>query len=64
MTQIGMLLVLVLAGTSLTPRLSAQAKERDDVHLGNDCRLAAQVILAGHPEPHEGWDPHEGWAWE
>jgi hypothetical protein len=53
--KVEMLLVLVLAGTLIAPRLSAQALERDDVHLRNGCRLAARVILTGHPEPHEGW---------
>jgi len=35
--------------------VSAQASERDDVHLRNDCRLAAQVILTGRPAPHKDW---------
>jgi hypothetical protein len=43
--------VAVLAGTPL----SAQTRERDDVHLRNDCRLAAQVISTGHPAPRREW---------
>lgn len=41
----------VLAGTPL----SAQPREGDDVHLRNDCRLAAQVIGTGHPAPRREW---------
>jgi hypothetical protein len=29
--------------------------ERDDVHLRNDCRLAAQVLATGQPAPHYPW---------
>lgn len=35
--------------------LSAQPGERDDPHLRNDCRLAAQVIRTGNPAPRREW---------
>lgn len=33
----------------------AQGSERNNAHLRNDCRLAAQVIRTGHPAPRLGW---------
>ncbi len=55
MTNIGTLLVLVLAASALTPHLSAQPSERDDVRRRNDCRLAGQVLRTGHPAPRWDW---------
>lgn len=40
---------------AFAPGAFAQGSERDDVHLRNDCRLAAQVIRTGHPAPQRGW---------
>jgi len=27
----------------------------DSLHLGNDCRLAAQILKKGQPDPHRDW---------
>ncbi|HEY0018348.1 MAG TPA: hypothetical protein VGC13_18730 [Longimicrobium sp.] len=35
--------------------LAAQGSERDDVHVLDECRLAAQVIRTGHPAPRREW---------
>lgn len=35
--------------------LVAQADERTEARLRNDCRLAAQVIRTGNPAPHRDW---------
>lgn len=53
MKTIWILFVLSLATAANPARLAAQSSERDDDHLRNDCRLAAQVILTGHPAPIE-----------
>lgn len=34
---------------------SAQTSERQDPHVRNDCRLAAQIIRTGNPSPHRAW---------
>lgn len=48
-------LALALA-TTVTYRDSLGAQtERQDPHLRNDCRLAAQVLGTGHPDPHYEW---------
>jgi hypothetical protein len=47
--------VLLLA-TVLDPATGhAQKRESRDVQLRNDCRLAAQVLTDGHPDPHREW---------
>ncbi|MGH9782816.1 MAG: hypothetical protein ACRD88_01415 [Terriglobia bacterium] len=45
-----MLVVFVCRGLQ-----AQQARERDDVHLRNSCRLAAQVLATGRPHPHYEW---------
>ena len=46
---------LALATTATqSESLSAQT-EREDAHLRNDCRLAAQILGSGHPDPHYDW---------
>jgi len=37
------------------PPLSAQAGERHDPHLRNDCRVAAQVLQTSNPAPRREW---------
>ncbi len=34
---------------------AAQPRERNDPHVRNDCRLAAQVLRTGHPAPRREW---------
>lgn len=47
---------MALAGTFLARTASTQQpRERDDVHLRDNCRLAAQVLTTGHPDPHYAW---------
>ena len=52
------LLALIL-GALVPATVAAQqgrrATERDDVHLRNNCRLAAQVLETGHPHPRYAW---------
>jgi hypothetical protein len=47
-------LVLLLAGACAPRSTLAQARP-DSVHHRNDCRLAAQVVTAGHPRPRLAW---------
>jgi hypothetical protein len=47
-------LVVAAAGFSCAP-LAAQAGERTDPHLQNDCRLAEQIVRTGEPAPHREW---------
>jgi len=48
--------IALLAGAVLSAGpLSAQPGEREDAHLRNDCRLAAQVLRTGHPAPRHAW---------
>lgn len=44
-----------LVGVIFSTPLSAQPGEREDPHLRNDCRLAAQVIRTGNPAPRREW---------
>ena len=54
MSRARTLLVAALASSAV--RLAAQRpSEKDDVQLRNDCRLAAQVLTTGHPDPHYEW---------
>jgi hypothetical protein len=51
--------LLALALGALLPETAAAQRDRrdtekDDVHLRNNCRLAAQVLETGHPHPHYG----------
>jgi hypothetical protein len=39
----------------LVPAAAAAQEDPDSIRLRNDCRLAAQIIARGHPEPHEAW---------
>ncbi|HEU5175032.1 MAG TPA: hypothetical protein VFT96_09780 [Gemmatimonadaceae bacterium] len=52
-------LLAVGLGTMLPETAAAQRErrdtEKDDVHLRNNCRLAAQVLETGYPPPHRGW---------
>lgn len=48
------LILTVTAGTTPVRSLGAQS-ERQDPHVRNDCRLAAQALETGHPEPHYEW---------
>jgi hypothetical protein len=49
-------IVVVLTSLGLVGALKAQrVRERDDVHLRNDCRFAAQVLTTGEPAPHHDW---------
>lgn len=47
-----MLLGLALVPGGLMGQLPGEAT---DVHLRNDCRLAAQILTFGNPQPHYGW---------
>lgn len=52
--------LLGLALGALLPETAAAQRERrgtekDDVHLRNNCRLAAQVLETGYPPPHRRW---------
>lgn len=47
--------IVALAGVIFSTPLSAQPGEREDPHLRNDCRLAAQVIRTGNPAPRREW---------
>jgi hypothetical protein len=48
--------IVVAAAALLAFRpLVAQQGEREDPHLRNDCRLAAQVLRTGHPAPRRTW---------
>lgn len=53
MRMIGVLILGIgLSGASC---LHAQRRETADIHLRNDCRLAAQVVQTGHPAPKFDW---------
>src|SRR5919198_688104 len=48
------LMICILA--VLPSAIAAQRpSEVDDIHLRNNCRLAAQVLTTGYPAPHYGW---------
>lgn len=48
--------VALALATAVTHDQSLGAQtERQDPHLRNDCRLAAQVLDTGHPDPHYEW---------
>jgi hypothetical protein len=47
MLRIHALSAIALAVAAVSTPLSAQPGERDDPHLRNDCRLAAQVNRTG-----------------
>lgn len=50
------LLICITAGSAESQEGSAQQeRERDDVHLRNDCRLAAQVLTHGRPANKREW---------
>jgi hypothetical protein len=49
------LVAIAWAIVAASASLAAQPGERDDPHLRNDCRLAAQVIQAGNPATHREW---------
>lgn len=51
---LGVAVLLVVAVLS-SESLSAQPGEKEDPHLRNDCRLAAQVLRTGHPAPRRQW---------
>jgi hypothetical protein len=55
MPRIHALSAIALAVAAVSTPLSAQPGERDDPHLRNDCRLAAQVIQTGNPAARRGW---------
>lgn len=51
----GIALILTITA-AITPGRSLEAQtERQDPHVRNDCRLAAQVLETGHPAPHYEW---------
>jgi len=47
-------LLLVIAASTV-PILAQSSRESQDVHLRNDCRLAAQTLTKGHPAPKTDW---------
>lgn len=47
-----LLIILVL---SLPACAAAQHATSDSVHHRNQCRLAAQIVRTGRPEPHQAW---------
>jgi len=47
-------LLLVIAASTV-PILAQSSHESQDVHLRNDCRLAAQTLTKGHPAPKTDW---------
>ena len=49
------ILGLLLLGASFHSGAAAAQNENEDVHLHNDCRLAAQILETGHPAPHYAW---------
>lgn len=50
------LVALIVAALMAVPVRSLDAQtERQDPHVRNDCRLAAQVVETGHPAPHHQW---------
>lgn len=53
-TRVGALIVALTAAVAPGNPLAAQT-EGQDVHVRNQCRLAAQVLETGHPAPHYGW---------
>lgn len=55
MTRYLLSLALVAGAVLIAEPLSAQADEREDVRIRNDCRLAAQVLRTGHPAPRRAW---------
>jgi hypothetical protein len=48
-------MVATLAACFSSVAVAQTTKEKDDVHLRNDCRLAAQTITTGHPAPKMAW---------
>jgi hypothetical protein len=48
-------LALIAGAVLIAEPGSAQSREREDVHLRNDCRLASQVLRTGHPAPRRTW---------
>jgi hypothetical protein len=51
----GIALILTITA-AITPGRSLEAQtERQDPHVRNDCRLAAQVLETDHPAPHYEW---------
>ena len=49
------LLALAAVALLVCAPLAGQAGERQDPHLRNDCRSAAQVLRTGHPAPRREW---------
>jgi hypothetical protein len=48
--------IVLTITTAITSGRSLEAQtERQDPHVRNDCRLAAQVLETGHPAPHYEW---------
>jgi hypothetical protein len=55
-----MVVTVALLGLGARPTAAQEwesppPRERDDVHLRNDCRLAAQVLTHGHPANKREW---------
>lgn len=50
-TLLSLALIGMLPGTAAAQQ-EHKATEKDDVHLRNTCRFAAQVLETGHPHPH------------
>lgn len=45
----------LLGALAATRPAVAQVDERTSPHVRNDCRLAAQIITLGQPDPHRKW---------
>lgn len=45
---------VLVALAAFSGSVAAQTEDQD-VHLRNDCRLAAQILETGHPAPHYAW---------
>lgn len=47
---------LLIFSSAWAVNASAQVpRERENVHVRNDCRLAAKTLETGHPAPHSAW---------
>ena len=51
----GLALALLGAGARAAGAQEEGVTERTSPHLRNDCRLAAQILETGHPQPHSDW---------
>ncbi|WP_420129098.1 hypothetical protein [Longimicrobium sp.] len=49
------ILLCLTAGLIVAPPALTAQEEQRDVHVRNDCRLAAQIIRTGEPAPHREW---------